>query len=78
VSWIAYQDQWSGVARVYVDGELKTTIDTFASPARTGVAAYSITGLAPGTHTIAIEATGTRNGSAQGSWVWVDAFDVVP
>ena len=78
ISWITYQDQWSGVARVYVDGELKTTIDNFASPAGTGVAAYSIGGLAPGTHTITIEATGTRNSSSQGSWVWVDAFDVTP
>jgi hypothetical protein len=78
VSWITYEDQWSGVARVYVDGELKTTIDNFASPARAGVSAYSIGGLAPGTHTITIEATGSRNASAQGSWVWVDAFDVTP
>jgi hypothetical protein len=78
VSWIPYQDQWSGVARVYVDGELKTTIDNYASPARTGISAYSIGGLGSGTHTITIEATGSRNSSAQGSWVWVDAFDVVP
>jgi hypothetical protein len=78
VSWITYQDQWSGVARVYVDGEFKTTIDNYASPARAGVAAYSIGGLAPGTHTITIEATGSRNSSSQGSWVWVDAFDVTP
>jgi hypothetical protein len=78
VSWITYQDQWSGVARVYVDGELKTTLDNFASPARGGVAAYSIGGLAPGAHTITIEATGSRNSSAQGAWVWVDAFEVTP
>lgn len=78
VSWTTYQDQWSGVARVYIDGELKTTIDNFASPSRVGVSAYTVNGLTPGTHTITIEATGTRNGSSQGSWVWVDAFDVVP
>jgi hypothetical protein len=78
VSWITYQDQWSGVARVYIDGELKTTLDNFASPARAGISAYSITGLPPGTHTVAIEATGTRNSSSGGSWVWIDAFDVVP
>jgi hypothetical protein len=28
--------------------------------------------------TITIEATGTRNSSSQGSWVWVDVFDVTP
>ena len=78
VSWVTYQDQWSGVARVYVDGELKTTIDNFAAPARGGIAAYSINGLSGGTHTITIEATGSHNSSSQGSWVWVDAFDVTP
>jgi len=78
VSWITYQDQWSGVARVYVDGEFKTTIDNYASPSRTGVAAYSSGALGSGTHTITIEATGSRNSSAQGSWVWIDAFDVTP
>src|SRR5258705_12810979 len=66
VSWIAYQDQWSGMARVYVDGDLKTTIDEYASPARIGVAAYTINGLSPGAHTITIEATGSRNASSHG------------
>lgn len=78
VSWITYEDQWSGVARVYIDGELKTMVDEYASPARIGVAAYTISGLSPGTHTITIEATGSRNASSQGAWVWVDAFDVTP
>jgi len=78
VSWITYQDQWSGVANVYIDGVLKTTIDNFASPARAGINAYNIGGLGSGAHTITIEATGSRNSSAQGAWVWVDAFDVTP
>ena len=78
VTWVTYQDQWSGVARVYIDGDLKTTIDNYASAQRAGVVAYSIGGLSGGTHTITIEATGTHNGNAQGSWVWVDAFDVTP
>ena len=67
VSWITYEDQWSGVARVYIDGELKTTVDEYASPARIGVAAYTIGGLSPGAHTITIEATGSRNASSQGA-----------
>jgi hypothetical protein len=78
VSWITYEDQWSGVARVYIDGELKTMVDEYASPARIGVTAYSISGLSPGSHTITIEATGSRSASSQGAWVWVDGFDVTP
>jgi len=78
VSWIGYRDEWSGVARVYLDGEEKATIDTYVSPAQTRVVLYSVTSLPAGTHSLTIEATGSRNASSQGSWVWVDAFDVAP
>jgi len=77
VAWISYRDEWSGLARVILDGELKATIDTYLSPARAQTAPYIVQGLAPGTHTLRIEVTGTRNQSAGGAWVWVDAFDVM-
>jgi alpha-amylase len=76
ISWVAYQDEWSGMARVYVDGELKTTIDNYLSPSRARVTPYSIDNLPTGTHTLTIEVTGTRNASSKGAWVWVDAFDI--
>jgi hypothetical protein len=76
ISWIADKDEWSGIARVYLDGALKTTIDTYQSPSQARTVPYSIGGLASGTHSLTIEATGTRNSSSKGSWVWVDAFDV--
>jgi hypothetical protein len=78
VSWIAYRDEWSGIGRVYVDGVAKTTIDNYLSPSQTRAVLYSISGLAPGTHSLTIEATGTRNASSKGAWIWLDAFDVVP
>lgn len=78
VSWMAYRDEWSGVARVYVDGELKTTIDAYLSPSQTRAVPYTIKGLPSGTHALTIEVTGTRNASSKGSWVWLDSFDVVP
>jgi len=77
VSWMAYRDEWSGIARVYVDGELKTTIDTYLSSSQTRAVLYSIGGLGSGSHALTIEATGTRNQSSKGAWIWVDAFDVV-
>ena len=76
IAWVAYRDEWSGIARVYVDGDLKTTIDTYLSPSRTGEVPYTISGLDSGAHTLTIEVTGTRNSSAEGSWIWLDAFDV--
>jgi hypothetical protein len=76
-TWIAYRDEWSGIARVYVDGAFTSTIDTYATPSQAQQKAYSVTGLAAGTHTLVVEVTGTKSLSSQGTWVWVDAFDVV-
>ena len=78
ITWIAYRDQFSGIARVYLDGALEATVDTYLSPAQAQAATYVINGLASGTHTLTIEATGTHNPGSGGSWIWVDAFDVGP
>ena len=76
VSWIGYRDEWSGIAKVYIDGVQKATVDTYATPSRAQVINYSISGLSSGSHTMTIEVTGTRNASSAGLWVWVDAFDM--
>jgi hypothetical protein len=76
ISWIGYRDEWSGVARVYLDNVLAATVDTFASPATAQTVLYSVAGLPSGSHTLVLEATGGRNSRSGGSWVWVDAFDV--
>ncbi|OLD15980.1 MAG: hypothetical protein AUJ01_11155 [Acidobacteria bacterium 13_1_40CM_3_65_5] len=75
IAWNAYRDGWSGVARVYLDGDEKATVDTYLSPAGRGVP-YSFNGLEFGTHSLSIEVTGTRNESSKGSWIWLDSFDV--
>jgi hypothetical protein len=77
IRWMAYRDEWSGIARVYLDGELKITIDNYLSPAQARAMPYSLIGLPAGTHTLSIEATGIRNASSKGSWVWLDAFEVL-
>ncbi len=76
IEWIANRDEWSGIGTVIVDGEVKETIDTFRSPAQAGAVAYRIEGLAPGTHSVRIQVTGTRSDSSGGAWVWLDAFNV--
>lgn len=78
VSWIGYRDQWSGNARVYVDGILRATIDTYAALPQAQSVLYTATGLAGGVHSLAIEVAGAHNAGSGGSWVWVDAFDVTP
>jgi hypothetical protein len=77
VSWMAYRDSASGVAKVYIDGALKGEIDTYSSVPQPKYVAYSVSGLTWSTHTIAIEAAARRNPSSSANWVWVDAFDYI-
>jgi hypothetical protein len=78
VKWIGYRDAWSGIANVYIDGVLKSQVDTYAASAQAQGVNFAITGLSSGNHTITIEATGTKGKSAISVWVWVDAFDFLP
>src|ERR1019366_2905153 len=76
IAWIAYRDEWSGIAQVYLDGVLQPLVDTYLSPGQAQSPAFAINGLPSGPHSLTIEATGTHNASSGGSWIWVDAFDV--
>jgi hypothetical protein len=75
-SWIGYSDEWSGIAQVFVDGTLKSEVDTYASPGKAQATIYSVSGLPSGAHTLAIQVTGRKSASSRGAWVWIDAFDV--
>ena len=77
VRWIGLRDPWSGIARVSVDGQLRSTVDTYASSTQPQSVLFSASDLGAGSHTLDIEVTGTRNLLSGGSWVWLDAFDAV-
>jgi uncharacterized protein (TIGR03437 family) len=77
VTWIGYRDQWSGIAQVFVDGALQATVDTYLSPSQAQTPTYSVTGLAPGQHSLKIVATGTADSNSGGAWIWVNAFNVI-
>jgi hypothetical protein len=77
VSWIGYRDEWCGFAELSLDGRLQATVDTYSTPAKAQATLYTITGLAGGTHTLAIQATGAHAAASAGSWVWVDGFFVI-
>jgi len=78
ITWIGYQDQWSGIANVYLDGSLQSPpLDTYAASQKAQSSVYSIGGLFPGAHTLMIVVTGKHDAASAGSWVWVDAFDVM-
>jgi hypothetical protein len=66
------------MAKVYVDGTLQSSlVDTYAASQQAQSAVYSISGLNPGAHTLTIVVAGVRNAASAGSWIWVDAFDVI-
>jgi hypothetical protein len=75
VAWNGYRDEWSGNASVYLDGWFMGRVDTYSSPSITQVTLWSVSHLANRSHTLTIEALGTRNPSSGGNWVWVDSFD---
>ncbi len=76
VRWMGYRDEWSGIANVYLDGQLQATVDTYATPSQAQTEIWRASGLTAATHTLQIKMTGTHNASSAGSWVWIDAFDV--
>jgi len=77
IAWIGYRDQWSGIAKVYVDGALQSPlVDTYAASELAQSHVFSVSGLSEGTHTLMIVVTGTRDTTSAGAWLWVDAFDV--
>lgn len=76
--WIGYKDEWAGIANVYLDGKFQASVDTYASPSVSQTPVWETSGLRPAAHTVTIVVQGTQNPSSRGSWVWVDAFDVIP
>jgi hypothetical protein len=76
VRWIGYRDPWSGIVQVYLDGELRETIDTYSPDTQAQARIYSLSGLGNGNHSLSLVVTGTHNANSAGAWVWVDAFDV--
>jgi hypothetical protein len=78
VKWIGFRAAWAGIARVFVDGAFVSEIDLFSPTEEVQVPVFQVADLAPGTHTIAVEATGRKNAEAQDYAVVVDAFDISP
>ena len=76
ISWTGYRGRDGGIARVTVDGGPATTVDTYSQSDKVQAIVFTATGLADVTHTMTIEATGTRNAASTGRKVVVDAFDV--
>jgi hypothetical protein len=78
VRWIGCRKGTTGIARVYLDGAFVAEIDTYSPGEGFQNTIYEAIGLAPGSHTLEVEATGLKNPAASSGYVVVDAFDVRP
>jgi hypothetical protein len=76
VTWIGAVGNQTGIARVYLDGTLVATVDTYSAKEQIQAANYTVTGLADARHTLTITSTGTQNPASLGNLVVIDAFEV--
>lgn len=73
VAWVTTLRPDAGVVRVYIDGALAATIDTYAESTTQRYVAFSRSWAKWGKHTIKLVVVGT----AGRPWVGVDAFEVI-
>jgi GH25 family lysozyme M1 (1,4-beta-N-acetylmuramidase) len=73
VTWITVAGPAFGRATVLIDGRARGTFDQYATSPRFKEE-RTFRGLAPGSHTIMVRATGTRSSIATDSLVAIDAF----
>jgi hypothetical protein len=79
VSWIGYRGPQAGIARVILDGNvIADAFDTYSPAEVPQTTLFTLRGLAAGSHTLAIEVTGSKNLASAGVLIIVDAFDTTP
>src|SRR3989304_3777976 len=75
ITWIGVGDRWNGLATVTLDG-LTRKVDSWAETTRYQTVLFTVSGLSIGPHKLSIEINHERGPNGEGSWVWLDAFDV--
>jgi hypothetical protein len=76
VKWIGFRGPQTGIARVFLDGALAATVDTFAPSEQIRAAVFFASGLADTSHTLTIEVSGDKHSLSSGNAVVVDAFEI--
>lgn len=66
----------TGIARLYLDGTYKGTVDLYSSSWQYDKAVRTFTGLPQGTHKLRVVVAGMKNVSSSGYEVLLDAFEV--
>lgn len=74
IDWHTLLGPANGKAKIYLDGQLYRTVDTYRAATRIG--RYTIQGLADKVHTIRVVVLGTHNPQSRGTTVTIDRFTV--
>jgi predicted CXXCH cytochrome family protein len=75
-NWIAAKGSDRGIASVYIDGVLDSSVDLYNSSPQYRQVVYSKTALPSSHHTIRVEVTATKNALSSGYVVGLDAIDI--
>ena len=76
IKWIGTKSNNQGIAKVYIDGELKAHVDQYDTHPATMDETFSIQNLPYGSHTITVAVSDQKNPSSSGNSIAIDAFDV--
>src|SRR5690606_25191789 len=77
ITWIGYRCPCAaGIARVYVDGNLAGTVDTYAAERMPRAEIFSASNLAAGEHVLRIEHTGGYHNDGTSAYLLIDAFRI--
>jgi putative lipoic acid-binding regulatory protein len=76
VAWIGGRSDETGIAQVFLDGNLVATVDTYSKTKEVQVPVFTAVGLSNTSHTLMIQVTGQKNPAATLAFLIVDAFDV--
>jgi len=77
LTWIAKKSSVYGKAKVTVDGGSPVIVDLYSASVKWQQKVWSTGALPQGDHVVKIEWTGSKNASASGTNINVDAFDIV-
>ncbi|OOB89310.1 hypothetical protein B0T42_18255 [Rathayibacter sp. VKM Ac-2630] len=77
VTWLSRTTASAGIANVYIDGKLVSSVDRYSSTTKYQVPVFTKTGLADGVHTVKIAYSGSKNASATDRNLVIDAFDLI-
>jgi hypothetical protein len=75
---IAPKDSNHGIADIYLDGNLVTSVDTYAPSKLYQVVVYDVYGLPAGNHVLQVVVSGRQNQASNGAFVGIDAIDLPP